>query len=89
MIPGHASPTEAPATAKRLVYCARGLTKVYRTGEVEVRALAGVDLDLHQGQLVVLLGWGQRNKLNAHTAGCTRPRSRRRGLQGLIYRAGV
>jgi putative ABC transport system ATP-binding protein len=56
MIPGHASPTEAPATAKRLVYCARGLTKVYRTGEVEVRALAGVDLDLHQGQLVVLLG---------------------------------
>lgn len=56
MIPGHASSTEATSTSKRLVYRARGLTKVYRTGEVEVRALAGVDLDLHEGQLVVLLG---------------------------------
>jgi putative ABC transport system ATP-binding protein len=34
----------------------RGLTKVYRTGEVEVSALRGVDLDLYQGELVVLLG---------------------------------
>ncbi|NNE86356.1 MAG: ABC transporter ATP-binding protein [Alphaproteobacteria bacterium] len=35
---------------------ARGLTKVYRTGEVEVWALRGVDLDLHQSELVVLVG---------------------------------
>jgi putative ABC transport system ATP-binding protein len=34
----------------------RGLTKVYGTGEAEVRALAGVDLDLYSGELVVLLG---------------------------------
>lgn len=34
----------------------RGLTKVYGTGDAEVRALAGVDLDLHAGELVVLLG---------------------------------
>jgi len=35
---------------------ARGLSKVYHTGDVDVTALAGVDLDLRQGELVVLLG---------------------------------
>ena len=35
---------------------ARDLTKVYVTGEVEVHALRGVDLDLYTGELVVLLG---------------------------------
>ncbi len=34
----------------------QGLTKVYHTGEVEVRALNGVDLTLYQSELVVLLG---------------------------------
>ncbi len=34
----------------------RGLTKVYRTGSVEVHALRGADLDLYQGELVVMLG---------------------------------
>ena len=34
----------------------RGLTKVYGVGLAEVRALAGVDLDLFEGELVVLLG---------------------------------
>ena len=34
----------------------RDLTKVYRSGEVEVHALRGVDLDLHEGELVVMLG---------------------------------
>jgi putative ABC transport system ATP-binding protein len=32
------------------------LTKVYRTGEVEIRALRGVDLALEAGELTVLLG---------------------------------
>ncbi|MGA8055019.1 MAG: ABC transporter ATP-binding protein, partial [Burkholderiales bacterium] len=32
------------------------VTKVYAMGEVEVRALDGVDLDLYAGELVVLLG---------------------------------
>lgn len=35
---------------------ARGLTKIYRMGEVEVPALRGIDLSLYDGELVVLLG---------------------------------
>src|SRR5438093_2271752 len=38
------------------VYQARGITKVYRMGEVEVHALRGVDLDLYEGEFIVLLG---------------------------------
>jgi len=38
------------------VFQARGLTKVYRMGEVEVHALRSVDLDLYEGELLVLLG---------------------------------
>ena len=35
---------------------ARGLTKIYRTGEVEIQALRGADFELNPGELVVLLG---------------------------------
>jgi putative ABC transport system ATP-binding protein len=38
------------------VFKARGLTKIYRMGEVAVQALRGIDLELHAGELVVLLG---------------------------------
>jgi putative ABC transport system ATP-binding protein len=38
------------------VFTARGLTKVYRMGEIEVHALRGIDLDLYPGEFVVLLG---------------------------------
>jgi len=38
------------------VFEARGLTKVYRMGEQEVHALRGIDLELYNGELVVLLG---------------------------------
>ena len=47
---------QMPAQARTQVFRVRGLTKVYGTGAAEVRALAGVDLDLYAGELVVLLG---------------------------------
>lgn len=49
-------PKSATTDAAQKVFHVRGLTKVYGMGETEVHALAGVDLDLHAGELVVLLG---------------------------------
>ncbi|MEW6729404.1 MAG: ABC transporter ATP-binding protein [Pseudomonadota bacterium] len=45
-----------PTPPTEPVFTARGLTKTYRMGEVEVQALRGIDLDLYRGELVVLLG---------------------------------
>jgi putative ABC transport system ATP-binding protein len=50
------SDTHQAFKAKEQVFHVRGLTKVYGVGEAEVRALAGIDLDLFAGELVVLLG---------------------------------
>ena len=38
------------------VFRASGLSKTYRSGEVEVRALRDVDLDIARGEFIVLLG---------------------------------
>ncbi len=38
------------------VFVVKDLTKVYHTGEVEVHALRGVDLDIVEGEFLVLLG---------------------------------
>ncbi len=50
----------APDTSTRptaaVVFEARGLSKIYRLGEVEVHALRDVDLDIYEGEIVVLLG---------------------------------
>ena len=51
----------APATQKaspvgEVVFSARGLAKIYRSGEVEVHALRDVDLEIRRGEFVVLLG---------------------------------
>ena len=48
--PGTSTRSAAP------VFRVRGLTKVYGSGAAEVHALAGVDLELYSGELVVLLG---------------------------------
>jgi putative ABC transport system ATP-binding protein len=38
------------------IFEAHGLEKIYRMGEVDVAALRGVDLELFEGELVVVLG---------------------------------
>jgi len=40
----------------RAVIDIRSLVKVYRLGEVEVRALDGVDLEIHEGEFVAIMG---------------------------------
>lgn len=47
---------DQPNGAARAVFDVDDLTKVYTSGEVEVRALAGVDMTLHEGEMAVLLG---------------------------------
>ncbi len=44
------------AAAREAAFITEGLTKIYRTGDVEVEALRGVDLTIFQGEVVVLLG---------------------------------
>jgi putative ABC transport system ATP-binding protein len=49
--------SEAASLPDRVpLFVARDLTKVYTSGEVDVRALDGVSLDLYGGELIVLLG---------------------------------
>lgn len=38
------------------VFVARGLTKVYGSGDSQVVALKDIDLDIRQGEFIVLLG---------------------------------
>jgi putative ABC transport system ATP-binding protein len=53
---GSAGAHDGTAAARTTVFVARGLTKVYRMGEIEVRALREVDLEIDEGEFVVLLG---------------------------------
>ena len=46
----------AANSAVPVVFRARGLSKIYQMGEVEVPALKDVDLDVYEGEFVVLLG---------------------------------
>jgi putative ABC transport system ATP-binding protein len=50
------TPPIATSSPGETVFRARGLTKIYDMGEVQVHALRGVDVDLFAGELVVLLG---------------------------------
>lgn len=47
---------ETEAFAPEPLLVGRELTKVYRNGPFEVRALDGVDIELYEGEIVVLLG---------------------------------
>jgi putative ABC transport system ATP-binding protein len=45
-----------PPRHKDAVFHVHGISKVYRTGEVDIHALREVALDLYRGEFVVLLG---------------------------------
>jgi len=42
--------------SRQPVFVARGLTKTYRVGEIEIPALRSVDLEIYEGEFIVLLG---------------------------------
>ena len=44
------------ATTGPVVFEARGITKVYAMGDVEVHALRGIDVSLYESEFIVLLG---------------------------------
>jgi putative ABC transport system ATP-binding protein len=44
------------AAARELVFRARDVRKVYTSGAVRIEALKGIDLDVHSGEFIVLLG---------------------------------
>ena len=60
MTPPNNSPSLGHSVAAAQTYDetfrAKGISKVYETGETKVHALRGVNLSLHEGELVVLLG---------------------------------
>jgi putative ABC transport system ATP-binding protein len=54
--------SSASDLSEEVVLSARRLEKVYDMGEVQVHALRGVDLDLHAGEFLVLLGMSGSGK---------------------------
>jgi putative ABC transport system ATP-binding protein len=52
----HGGAAASAPSGRVAVYEARGITKTYHMGEVDVHALRGVDLELYEGEFVVLLG---------------------------------
>src|SRR5215217_4028156 len=55
-MPSLAIPPLEQATGPETVFSAHGLTKTYTSGEVQVHALRGIDLEIRAGEVVVLLG---------------------------------
>jgi putative ABC transport system ATP-binding protein len=55
-VQSHPAPAPARSSEAGTLLSCQGIEKVYRMGEVDVRALDGVDFALHAGELLVLLG---------------------------------
>jgi putative ABC transport system ATP-binding protein len=53
---GERSPGQRPGVDGGVVFQTHALTKVYRTGAVEVHALRGIDLEIFESEMLVLLG---------------------------------
>ena len=59
---------------------ARGLTKVYRGGDLEVHALRGVDFSLYERELVLLLGASGSGKSTLLNSGRVRRQAKARQM---------
>lgn len=47
---------EIPSIGPRKLFAAKGLKKSYRKGKIEVPVLHGVDLDVHEGEFLAIIG---------------------------------
>src|SRR5688572_32888756 len=56
MLPVASALAPASSAERELLFHVRELTRIYGDGTAGVTALAGIDLDLFRGELVVLLG---------------------------------
>ncbi|HEY0119617.1 MAG TPA: ABC transporter ATP-binding protein [Cellulomonas sp.] len=78
-------PARAAGTHPSAIASARGLTKVYGTGEAQVHALRGIDVDLARGELTAIMGPSGSGKstLMHCLAGLDRPTSGTATVDGL------
>ena len=58
----------APSDSARPIFVARGLCKTYGSGDTTVHALRDLDLDIYQGEFVVLLGPSGSGKSTCSTS---------------------
>jgi hypothetical protein len=76
------SQSSQPAIPRGVVFHARDLSKTYTMGEVQVHALRDVNLDIYEGEFVVLLGPPARASRPCSTswaASTRRPAAKRDG----------